>query len=298
MVTPASRSGASIVCVPIRRATAHSQKRGDLSYLCRSAPVPFTLAHPAAAVPFRRLGLVLSALVVGAIAPDLEYFIWLQPHSRFGHAMPGVLLITFPAAFLALWLFHACVKRGLAALLPIAAQRRLQPYLGSFAFGGGRRFALIAASIAVGIATHLLWDMFTHRDTIAYQHWMWLQTMIALPEVGTRPVYKVLQYSSSLFGCLLLAAWLWRWWLRPPASATPVCAEWAAGKRTAILTAMVLLPFLCGLIRVDTVSASPGASIARIAGLAVVTAISTAMAEALIVGLSWELTHLRRTISS
>jgi len=260
--------------------------------------VPFTFAHPAAAVPFRRSGLVLSALVVGAVAPDLEYFIRLHPQGRFGHEMPGVLLITFPAAFLALWLFHACVKRGLAALLPVPAQQRLQPYLGSFPFGDGKRFALIAASIAVGIGTHLLWDMFTHRDTLAYEHWMWLHTMIALPGVGSKPVYKVLQHSSSALGCLFLAGWVWRWWLQAPASATPVRAEWSAGKRTAILAAMAALPVLCALVRADSASTLPGATIARLAGIAAVTAISTAMAEALVLGLSWELTHPRRTIAS
>ena len=260
--------------------------------------MPFTLAHPAAAVPLRRFGLVLSALVVGALAPDFEYFIMLAPHSRSGHQMPGVLLITFPAAFLVLWLFHACVKRGLVALLPIPAQRRLQPYLGRFAFGDGRRFALIAASIALGIATHLLWDMFTHSGTLAYKHWMWLHTMMALPAVGARPVYKVLQYFSSLLGCLLLAGWIWRWWLQAPASDLPVRAEWSAGKRTAMLAAMAALPVLCALVRADAASTLPGAGIAYLAGIAVVTAISTATAEALVLGLSWELTHPRRTISS
>ncbi|MGA9207062.1 MAG: DUF4184 family protein [Terriglobales bacterium] len=260
--------------------------------------MPFTLAHPAAAVPFRRCGLVLSALVVGALAPDFEYFVRLAPQNRSGHQMPGVLLITFPAAFFVLWLFHACVKRGLAALLPVPAQQRLQPYLGRFSFGGGKRFALIAASIAVGIATHLLWDMFTHSGTLAYDHWMWLQTMIALPAVGARPVYKVLQYFSSVLGCLLLAVWIWRWWLQAPASDTPVRAEWSAGKRTAILAAMAALPVLCALVRADAAITLPGASVARLAGIAVVTAISTAAAEALVVGLSWELTHPRRTIAS
>jgi len=260
--------------------------------------VPFTFAHPAAAVPFRRCGLILSALVVGAIAPDLEYFIWLQPHGRFGHYMPGLLLFTFPAAFLVLWLFHGCVKRGLAALLPVAAQRRLEPYLGSFSFGGARRFALITASIAIGIGTHLLWDMFTHRDTIAHGHWTWLHAMIALPAVGSRPAYKVLQYFSSVLGCALLAGWLWQWWLRTPASATPVRAEWPAAGRSAILATVAALPVVGALVRAYAASASPGASIARLVVIAVVTAISIAMAEALVLGLSWELTHPRRTISS
>lgn len=260
--------------------------------------MPVTFAHPAAAVPFRRFGLILSALVAGSIAPDLEYFVWLQPHGRYGHHIPGVLLFTFPAAFAVLWLFHACVKRGLAALLPPSAQRRLQPYLGSFQFGGAGRFALIAASIAVGIATHLLWDMFTHQGTMIYKHADWLHAMVALPAVGPKPVYKMLQYASSVFGCLLLAGWLWRWWLRSPESGTAADVEWSEARRSIVLCVMAVLPIFCALIRADAAIILPGVTVARLAGIALVTALSTAMAEALILGLSWELIHRRRTISS
>jgi hypothetical protein len=116
--------------------------------------------------------------------------------------------------------------------------------------------------------------------------------------VGPKPIYKVLQYSSSVFGCLLLAGWLWRWWLRAPELGAPVRAEWPAARRNVILGVMAMLPILCALIRADAASTLPGATIARLAGIAVVTAISTAMVEGLILGLSWELTHPRRTISS
>jgi hypothetical protein len=92
------------------------------------------------------------------------------------------------------------------------------------------------------------------------------------------------------FGLVLSA----QWWLQAPASATPVRAEWSAGKRTAILAAMAALPVLSGLVRADSASTLPGITIAGLAGIAVVTAISTATAEALVLGLAWELTHPRR----
>jgi len=256
--------------------------------------VPFTLAHPAVAVPFRRWGLILSALVMGAVAPDFEYFIRLEPHGRFGHQMPWVVLITFPGAIVALWVFHAGVKRGLVAVLPLSAQRRLQPYLGRFSFGGGRRFALIAASIAIGIGTHLLWDTFTHPDTIVYEHWMWLQTGIELPALQTSmPVYKILQLLSSLLGCLVLAFWMWLWWIRAPEWPTPVRAELPAGKRAAILAVMIVLPVVCGIMRA---ASARGFSLFQRTGIALVTAISTAVVEALVLGLVWELTHSRHRI--
>ena len=258
--------------------------------------MPFTLAHPAAAVPFRRWGLICSALVMGAIAPDFEYFIRLEPHGQFGHQMPWLLLITFPGALVALWVFHAGMKRGLAALLPVSAQRRLQPYLGDFPFGGERRLALIAASIAVGIATHLLWDAFTHRDTILYQHWMWLQTEIAFPALErSMPVYRILQLLSSLAGCLVLVFWTWLWWVRAPQWPTPIRAEWPAGIRGGILAVMVAIAIVCGLMRATGTS---GSSLFQLTGIVVVTAFSAAIAEALVLGLAWELTHPRRTVSA
>ena len=258
--------------------------------------MPFTLAHPAAAVPFRRWGLIVSALVMGAVAPDFEYFIRLEPHGRFGHQMPWVLLITFPGALVALWVFHAGMKRGLAALLPLSAQRRLQPYLGNFCFGGGKRFALIAASIAIGIASHLLWDVFTHRDSLVYQHWMWLQSEIDFPALErSMPVYRILQLLSSLVGCLVLVFWTWLWWVRAPEWPTPVRAEWPAGMRAAILTMTVVLSVLCGVMRAAGIS---GHSLFQRTGIAVVTAISAAIVEALVLGLAWELTHPRGTISA
>src|SRR5581483_12465816 len=50
--------------------------------------VPFTLAHPAAVLPLRRRGLVFSALVVGSMAPDFEYFFGLK--RPISHTMPGI----------------------------------------------------------------------------------------------------------------------------------------------------------------------------------------------------------------
>ena len=46
--------------------------------------MPFTPAHVAAALPFRRTRLIWSALIVGTIAPDLEYYVRLNADGRSG----------------------------------------------------------------------------------------------------------------------------------------------------------------------------------------------------------------------
>jgi hypothetical protein len=67
--------------------------------------MPFTLSHPAAAIPFLRTRLVPSALVIGCMVPDFEYFLRFAPEGGFGHSLPGVFVFDLPVAFIALWLF-------------------------------------------------------------------------------------------------------------------------------------------------------------------------------------------------
>jgi hypothetical protein len=97
--------------------------------------VPFTPAHGAAALPFRRLHLVFSGLLVGTFAPDFEYFLRLSPDGGFGHTVLGTFVLTLPLALLVLWLFHTFVKLPVARLLPDAIQRRLASHLDEFGFG-------------------------------------------------------------------------------------------------------------------------------------------------------------------
>jgi hypothetical protein len=146
----------------------------DLSFpecVGHNIQVPFTLAHGAAALPFRRFHLVLSALLVGTLAPDFEYFLRLSPDDGFGRTLVGTFALTLPLALLVLWLFHTFVKRPVAGLLPDAIQRRLTNHVPEFTFRGPVRFALIVNSILLGIVTHLVWDSFTHANTWPYRHW-------------------------------------------------------------------------------------------------------------------------------
>src|SRR5271166_322352 len=145
--------------------------------------MPFTLSHAAAALPLRRLNLVWSAFLVGSMAPDLPYITGTE-YRRLGHGFPGVILFTLPAAWIVLWLFHAAIKKPVVGLLPIGLQQRLQDQLGNFEFGGMARRAAIAASLAFGIATHLVWDAFTHAYTWPWYRWVWLRSWVRVPIVG------------------------------------------------------------------------------------------------------------------
>ena len=141
--------------------------------------MPFTVAHAAAVLPFRRLKPVWSAILVGSMAPDFPYIVGSLKYRSLGHDFPGVLLFTLPASFVVLWFFHIAIKKPMAGLLPVGMQQRLSGQLGEFKFGGVRRTLAITLSIVLGIATHLVWDSFTHAYTWPWRHLVWLRSWLS-----------------------------------------------------------------------------------------------------------------------
>jgi hypothetical protein len=174
--------------------------------------MPFTPAHVAAVLPFRRSRLIWSALVVGAMAPDFEYFLRMSPQDRYGHTLTGLFLFTLPLALLTLWFFHAYVKATFIELMPDGLERRLAPSAGEFRFGGASQFVLIIASLLVGIGTHLIWDSLTHGNTWTTRHWDALGHRVQVPSIGFVPLYKLLQQVSTVVGLAILAVWLVAWY--------------------------------------------------------------------------------------
>jgi len=212
--------------------------------------MPFTFAHSAAALPFRRLPIVPSALVIGTFAPDFEYFLRLAPNGHFGHTLPGTFILTLPAALLVLWIFHSLVKRPATMLMPDAIRNRLANHIGDFRFGGVIRFLLILASLLLGIATHLLWDSFTHANTWPYDHWPLLRASLYMPVVGPTPYYKVFQHGSTIVGTAVVVAWLALWY-RSSEPSTRVPSELPVPhERLAIVATMVLVALGGAIIRV------------------------------------------------
>ena len=174
--------------------------------------MPFTLAHTAAALPFRRLRLVPSAVVVGTIAPDCEYFLRFAPRGGYGHTIPGAFLLSLPLALLVLWMFQTIVKEPLVRLFPDAIQSRLASPTDRFRFGGTGRFLLIVVSALIGIATHILWDSFTHDHMWPTRHWLLLRKTVHVPVLGGIPCYRFLQHASTIVGVLVLCVWFVCWY--------------------------------------------------------------------------------------
>lgn len=174
--------------------------------------MPNPIAHPAASIPFTKVGLVFSALVAGSLSPDFGYFVDL-PGSFFMYTIPGLILFDLPVGFALLWGFHAFVKWPLLSLFPISLQRRLFKHAQGFSFGPLKRFFLILLSLLVGSITHVILDAFTHDYGWMVEHFSVFHTLL-----GGVPLYTILQNLGSLLGIALLIYWFVRWLPTAPQS--------------------------------------------------------------------------------
>lgn len=188
--------------------------------------MPFTLAHPAAVLPLRRLPLLSTVpLIIGAMSPDVPYYLpWrITKHiPEATHTALGTLTLDLPMGLLLL-LFVWLLRAPLAAPLGPGGEAKCFAALDRF---GGRplNWALAPLSILVGAWTHLGWDSFTHPDG-----WVVLRVSALSAPVSffsyTGELCHVLQYVSSVLGLAVLAVWFAR---LPPAQ-EPSNGERSAG---------------------------------------------------------------------
>jgi len=211
--------------------------------------VPFTPSHAVVALPFVGTRLVPAAIAVGAMTPDLPLFLRAAP---LGYArthdfawLPATILLAL--ALLLVWrsilrpASRELAPRRLAVRLPddwdhgaAAAARDTLAITDLRGAGRPRRWGfswsgmlLLVASLAIGVVSHILWDLFTHEGR-------WGVTL--LPALGQQwgPLvgYKWLQHGSSLVGIAIITVWVVLWLRRRDAAASvprlvPSWLRWA-----------------------------------------------------------------------
>jgi len=173
--------------------------------------MPITPAHPALAIHFRKIGLPLSALVIGSMIPDFEFFIRFSPSRFIGHSFAGVFLFCLPVGLATLWLFHRVVKEPAIALLPHAWGKKLHSERAYFTFRPTARFLRILLALFIGTLTHLGWDAFTHPGSSVVRLFPLLSKPIFYFMEKPVPCYFFLQYLSSALAILLLIVWVRKW---------------------------------------------------------------------------------------
>ena len=238
-----------------------------------------------------RLRLVPSALVVGTLAPDFWYFLGLESQSGLGHTFHGAFVFTPPLALIVLWLFHAFVKTPFTSLLPDTVQSRLASHPSRFRFGGPTRLAMILGSILLGIATHLLWDSFTHPTTWLYSHWAFLSYMVRLPIVGLVPYYRLFQHGSTIVGTAILLVWLARWYQRTEPCHRDFRPSLSSRQKLSLIALISSIATLGAVARSVVIAGAPMDSLAlkRFAGQAIVSVIALAWWELVALGLLYSI---------
>lgn len=169
--------------------------------------MPFTLAHPAAVLPFHGRRLPLLGLVAGSVAPDLHYFVpeSLGRHIPNGHTPFGAVFVD-PVLALVLLGVLGVLQRPLTAPLwgrhtALVNDLLRLPLTGLLGVGA------LLLSIYFGIALHLLWDSFTHSGGYPVRHLAWLSQPVLTLHARPIRLFSALQWVSSVVGVVILLVW-------------------------------------------------------------------------------------------
>ncbi|MBF8983399.1 DUF4184 family protein [Lutibacter sp. B2] len=174
--------------------------------------MPFTFAHPAIVIPINkrlRKFFSLTALVIGSMAPDFEYFIRFKPVGLIGHTFLGFFYFNLPLCFLVAYLFHYIVKRSFILNMPQCISKRYS-YLTMESWGihSIKELFIFIYSAIVGMLSHVIWDAFTHNGGRFVGMIPLLSKRVCIMNYKI-PVYKLAQHGSTLIGFMIIFYYLY-----------------------------------------------------------------------------------------
>lgn len=169
--------------------------------------MPWTLAHPAAVLPLRRLCpryLSLAGLVIGSMTPDIGYYVGRVELDAKTHSLGGIVEICLPVGLILLALVRF-LHKPVARLLPAPHRGALLALAPPGNLLAPRMLGVAAASLLLGAFTHIAWDAFTHKNGYFVLHLAALQTPLFSLGLREFRAYHVLQHASTTAGIVLLA---------------------------------------------------------------------------------------------
>ena len=172
--------------------------------------MPFTPAHSAIVLPFiRKRYFSATALIIGSVAPDFEYFFKMSVNGSIGHTLPGVVYFDIPITIALAFVFHQVVKARLIDNLPPFLQTRFSA-LRHFDFLACFRqhWFIFITSAALGALSHIFWDAFTHKTGFFVQI-LPIYHDTVVPFQGVRyPLFYALQHISTAIGLLVVIIYI------------------------------------------------------------------------------------------
>ncbi|QUI22551.1 DUF4184 family protein [Vallitalea pronyensis] len=170
--------------------------------------MPFTLAHPAIVLPFgfkKNPYIDFTALFLGAMAPDFEYYYRFRIIRTVGHTIAAQFYYNLPVILILAMVFHYIIKRPLVRHLPAPLNHWYYPLtIERWRLNTWKRWLVVIYSGIAGCFSHLLWDSFTHGTSYFAQRIPLLQRSF----LGI-PIYSLLQSGSSLIGLIAIVLFVY-----------------------------------------------------------------------------------------
>jgi hypothetical protein len=169
--------------------------------------MPFTFSHPAIILPFKYLPgkwFSFTALVIGSLTPDFEYFIRMKVQSNYSHTIYGIFWFDLPLAIFLSFIFHNLIRNDLFLNSPKFIKSRVSIF-NSFNWNNyfKENWIIVIVSALIGIATHIFWDGFTHNHGYFTEHISYLRNDILIFK-NTIPIWKIAQHLSTLIGAIFI----------------------------------------------------------------------------------------------
>lgn len=173
--------------------------------------MPFTPAHPAIILPMiRSRYFSATGLIIGSMSPDFEYFFKMSVNGIHSHTKAGLLYFDIPVTILLSLIFHLIVKTNLLINLPPMFQKRFHDTLSlNFLYYLKRNWGIFLISAAIGGASHIFWDSFTHNNRFFVRQFAEIYQTTSVPFDGANyPLFYVLQQISTAVGLLVVSLYI------------------------------------------------------------------------------------------
>ncbi|WP_242849743.1 DUF4184 family protein [Clostridium novyi] len=173
--------------------------------------VPFTFAHPAIVIPFNKQipkYFNITALILGSMAPDFEYFLRFKPIGEMGHTSLGVFYFDLPTVFIMAFLWNYIIKKTFILSLPHPFDKKLSYFVDKKSNVINIKYLIIFVfSALLGVYSHILWDAFTHKTGFFVTRIALLSNNIKIMNFKI-PIYKILQHGSTLIATIYIIIYI------------------------------------------------------------------------------------------
>ncbi|MEO0422525.1 MAG: DUF4184 family protein [Pseudomonadota bacterium] len=208
--------------------------------------MPFTVSHVAAVVPLQRMlgaRTSFSALAIGAMVPDLGYYVQSWTLAVHLHSLEGAVTTGIAIGLCLFLLYHWLVRPAYVRLLPRWVSSRLEAEAWRRGWPSREPMWAVLVCLAIGTLTHIGWDSFTHpRAGSLWGDWF------AAPVFAEQslPRYVVLQHLSTIAGAVALLVGIGLWARATPAHLSPAAAPHGVFGHPLLPLTVVVVPALVG----------------------------------------------------